>query len=1215
MAIKASAQYTISDIFEEYSVILSNDAHVFRADKDNKAIAGNTSIKIYGYQGSTQISTKVGTISGLPSAGMTATIANNDSTNTTITIAVTTALTSSVANSGTLTIPITVGNKTINKVFSWSKAQTGATGATGSSGTNAYVHIRYSDDNLKFTGNSGQDLGAFIGICSTNSSTAPTTFSSYKWSKLSDYAGLNKWKVDVYTKTTVSGNSSVPTMSDLLANETFKTSFLIEDSQSTTWGYGDNFLAVVTTYAYFTDTYTMSTTAKSDDASSIYLNDVKIYDLVSCQATSVTVNFVKGWNKVQFLMNEQAGEEYAYFSQKISELEKVKFMSAYEEDKAKVGEQGLKGDTGATGATGKSIGSITNYYLASSASSNVTTSTSGWTTTIQTVTSSKKYLWNYVVTKYTDNTVASTTTPCIIGVYGDKGDKGDNGTSITISKTETVYQVGSSATSKPTGTWTTTIPATNGKDKYLWTRVTITYSDGHKTEAYSVSSTMDSITVGGNNLIFKGRGDKKEGFFTNFTMDSTTGELGLQYTSKGNYTSINISPGFLVQPRDYKVGSQVTWSYEIKYTKWDVPNNSNIREFWMGQRYTSPPSGEAGTGNWRGITQTNLPKVDNKTYQLNKWYRIIQTITIPEAASDNVGTQGTLSFYYLNSADNTKSATIAFQLRNVKLEYGNIATDWTPSESETMSRDEINSSVNSAISGAKTYTDTEINKSAEKITSDIQAVSGKLELETTARQVENEKSGKKIRDLQLYTSQLKMSGNELSLNIDKTKGVNLLKNSVMKQYKEHGGTGANSKNIKANFWLNKELKEDYFSTITYGEDGVSRSNTDSGSFFRFNFSGDNATKLDYIFSDPIDFKKNASNIILSYKLRKTQTLSNGIFFIGLVFYKTDASSTGMGSVINSTNGIPTGYYVPLAEYTDGVLNGSFTSDFIYKTLPITRHGDIDVQEILEVKQETVNGVIQKYIELSYTPSAAKSTVTITTFDDKSMAYTGTSKKIIITDTSIETNSVVTVSYTRSLNNFIAMTNPTSAKIVAELNKAPVTDVNIYYNSSNKKIWAYNPFTGVFKESNNLFDEKVADTNIDSVRVIIGARSTNDKTLLGQIDISDLKLEYDSVSTIWTQNVGETYSKQYKMDEKGFSISSDTNTMFIDEDEIAAYKVDNNTGELDTSNPVFQIKEDETILRQTTIYNQLNIENTTETREDAFVMKQENVNGKWFYIFY
>ena len=87
-----------------------------------------------------------------------------------------------------------------------------------------------------------------------------------------------------------------------------------------------------------------------------------------------------------------------------------------------------------------------------------------------------------------------------------------------------------------------------------------------------------------------------------------------------------------------------------------------------------------------------------------------------------------------------------------------------------------------------------------------------------------------------------------------------------------------------------------------------------------------------------------------------------------------------------------------------------------------------------------------------------------------------------------------------------------------------------------------------------------------------------------------------------------------MDEKGFSISSDTNTMFIDEDEIAAYKSDEN-GELDMNNPVFQIKEDETILRQTTIYDQLNIENTNETRADAFVMKQQLIGGKWYFIFY
>ena len=74
----------------------------------------------------------------------------------------------------------------------------------------------------------------------------------------------------------------------------------------------------------------------------------------------------------------------------------------------------LKGDTG------KGISSIVNYYLATSASSGVTTSTSGWTTTIQSITPTNKYLWNYEIITYTDNST-TTTTPHIIGVYGNSG--------------------------------------------------------------------------------------------------------------------------------------------------------------------------------------------------------------------------------------------------------------------------------------------------------------------------------------------------------------------------------------------------------------------------------------------------------------------------------------------------------------------------------------------------------------------------------------------------------------------------------------------------------------------------------------------------------------------------------------------------------------------------------------------------------------------------
>lgn len=67
-----------------------------------------------------------------------------------------------------------------------------------------------------------------------------------------------------------------------------------------------------------------------------------------------------------------------------------------------------------------------------------------------------------------------------------KGTDGTNGTSVTISSQKVEYQVGTSGTTPPTGTWSTIVP-TVPKGQYLWTRTTVTYSDGKKTEAYSVS--------------------------------------------------------------------------------------------------------------------------------------------------------------------------------------------------------------------------------------------------------------------------------------------------------------------------------------------------------------------------------------------------------------------------------------------------------------------------------------------------------------------------------------------------------------------------------------------------------------------------------------------------------------------------------------------------------------------------------------------------------
>lgn len=113
-----------------------------------------------------------------------------------------------------------------------------------------------------------------------------------------------------------------------------------------------------------------------------------------------------------------------------------------------IGVHGAKGDTGAKGATGEtgprgaqgvSVESVTENYLASSSSTGVTSTTSGWSETMQEMTATNKYLWNYEVINFSDGT-NQPTIPVVIGVYGDKGQTGSTGaTGRSITKIEERY--------------------------------------------------------------------------------------------------------------------------------------------------------------------------------------------------------------------------------------------------------------------------------------------------------------------------------------------------------------------------------------------------------------------------------------------------------------------------------------------------------------------------------------------------------------------------------------------------------------------------------------------------------------------------------------------------------------------------------------------------------------------------------------------------------
>lgn len=121
------------------------------------------------------------------------------------------------------------------------------------------------------------------------------------------------------------------------------------------------------------------------------------------------------------------------------------------------GPTGATGTTGPSGIDGKSVSSITNYWLTTSASSNVTRSTSGWNTTTSITTSTNKYLWNYQQIDWSDNTTTYVE-PHIVGIHGENGSNGSDGLN---QATIVLYRRVSGTPAKPDTTVTYTFSGQN----------------------------------------------------------------------------------------------------------------------------------------------------------------------------------------------------------------------------------------------------------------------------------------------------------------------------------------------------------------------------------------------------------------------------------------------------------------------------------------------------------------------------------------------------------------------------------------------------------------------------------------------------------------------------------------------------------------------------------------------------------------------------------
>lgn len=294
-------------------------------------------------------------------------------------------------------VDFTQEDSTDPKKYTWSRFQglqgpQGTQGIPGTNGTNgktSYLHIKYSNDGGKtFTGNSGEDVGTYIGTCVDYNQSDPTSVGSYKWAKIKGEQGATGPQGPAG-----SSGRGIKTITEYYLISSAKTGIT---TASSGWSTSVPTMTATNKYLWnyekftFTDNTTATTTPKI----------IGIYG--DKGATGATGPQGPQGN---------AGATGPQGPQGAT---------------GPKGPQGATGATGPQGVTGNGIKSITNYYLATASGSGVSASTSGWTTTVQAITASKKYLWNYEVVTYTNGSTYQSA-PCIIGVYGDKGATGATG--------------------------------------------------------------------------------------------------------------------------------------------------------------------------------------------------------------------------------------------------------------------------------------------------------------------------------------------------------------------------------------------------------------------------------------------------------------------------------------------------------------------------------------------------------------------------------------------------------------------------------------------------------------------------------------------------------------------------------------------------------------------------------------------------------------------
>lgn len=314
------------------------------------------------------------------------------------------------------------------KKYSWQQLEgsqgpqgkQGISGTNGADGKTSYLHIKYSNDGGKtFTGNSGEDIGAYIGTCVDYAKDDPTSVGTYKWAKIKGEAGAKGDKGD--TGKGVKSTSvayQVSTSGTTVPTGTWSGSVPSASAGQYLWTrtiitYTDDTTSTIYSVGRMGTNGANGTNGKS-------IGSVVNYYLATASSSGVTTA-TSGWTTA--VQSVSAAKKYLWNYEVVKYTDGTVASTTMPCVIGSYGDQGSKGDKGDTGSTGNGIKSITEHYAVSTSNSSAPTT---WSTTVPTMTETNKYLWNYETITYTNNTT-NDTAKRVIGVYGNKGATGEDG--------------------------------------------------------------------------------------------------------------------------------------------------------------------------------------------------------------------------------------------------------------------------------------------------------------------------------------------------------------------------------------------------------------------------------------------------------------------------------------------------------------------------------------------------------------------------------------------------------------------------------------------------------------------------------------------------------------------------------------------------------------------------------------------------------------------